>query len=42
MRRKKSFKETVSVILSDPPCKDSNTLFTSVPLKPDRDQKCDC
>ena len=27
-------KETVSVILSDPPCKNSNVQFTTVPLKP--------
>ena len=27
-------KGTVSVILSDPPCKESNVRFTTVPLKP--------
>ena len=33
-----SFKGIVSVILSDPPCKDCNVLFTTVPLKPLFDQ----
>ena len=27
-------KGTVSEILSDPPCKDGNARFTSVPIKP--------
>ena len=29
-------KGTVSVSLSDPPCKDSNDRFTTVPLKSDK------
>ena len=33
-----SFKGIVSVILSDPPCKDCNVRFTTVPLKPLFDQ----
>ena len=33
-----SFKGRVSVILSDPPCKDCNVRFTTVPLKPLFDQ----
>ena len=28
------FKKTVRIILNDPPCKDSNARFTTVPLKP--------
>ena len=28
------FKGTVCVTLDDPPCKDGNFRFTSVPLKP--------
>ena len=32
-------KRTVSVISSDPLCKDSNALFTTVPLKPNFNQK---
>ena len=28
------FKGTVSIISSDPPCKDDNVRFTTVPLKP--------
>ena len=31
---------TVSVISSDPPCKDSNVQFTTAPLKPLSDKKC--
>ena len=34
------FKGTVSVISNDPPCKDGNTQFTTVPLKPLSDKKC--
>ena len=36
-------KGTVCVILPDPPCKekDSNARFTTVPLKPKFDQKCE-
>ena len=34
------FKGTVSVISSDPPWKDGNARFTTVPLKPKSDQKC--
>ena len=30
---KTTFKGTVSVISNNPPCKDGNTLFTTVPLK---------
>ena len=33
-------KGTVSVISSDPPCKDGNALFTTVPLKHLADQFC--
>jgi len=33
-------KGTVSVISSEPSCKDSNAQFTTVPLKPLSDQKC--
>ena len=32
-------KRTVSVILSDPPSKDENIRFTTVPLKPQSDKK---
>ena len=32
------FKETVSVISSDPSCKDGNARFTTIPLKPLSDQ----
>ena len=32
------FKGTVSVISSDPPWKDGNARFTTVPLKPKSDQ----
>ena len=31
---------SVSVISSDPPCKNSKTRFTTVPLKPLTDQGC--
>ena len=31
----------LSAILSDPPCKDGNVQFTSVPLKPLSHQKCE-
>ena len=31
--RRKFIKGTVSIILSDPPCKDGNTRFTTVPWK---------
>ena len=34
------FKETVSVILSDPLCRDFYARFTTVPLKPLSDQQC--
>ena len=34
----KAFKGTVSVVLSDPPCKDGNAWFTTVPLKALSDQ----
>ena len=33
-------KGTESVISSDPPCKDGNVRFTTVPLKPCSDKKC--
>ena len=33
LNKKFKLKETVSVILSDPPCKDGNAGFTTVPLK---------
>ena len=29
-------KGTVSVILSDPPCKEGNARFTTIPLKPNQ------
>ena len=35
----KAFKGILSLILSCPPSKDSNALFTTVPLKPLSDQK---
>ena len=35
-----SFKGTLIVVLSDPPCKDGNARFTTVPLKPLSDQRC--
>ena len=28
------FKETVCIISSHPPCRDGNTRFTTVPMKP--------
>ena len=34
-----TLKGTVSVILDDPPCKDGNARFTTIPLKPLCDQK---
>ena len=34
------FKGTVSVILGDPPRKDGNARFTTIPLKPLPDHKC--
>ena len=34
------FKRTVSVISSDPPCKNGNLLFTTIPLEPVSDNKC--
>ena len=33
MRRDENVKGIVRVISSDPPCKDGNTRFTTVPLK---------
>ena len=33
-----SYKETLSVIANDPPCKDGNGRFTTIPLKPLSDQ----
>ena len=33
-----ALKETVSVILCNPPCKDVNSRFTTVPLKPYSDK----
>jgi len=33
-------KGTVSVISSDPPCKDGNARYTTVPLKALSDDKC--
>ena len=33
-------KGSLSIILSDPPYEDGNTLFTKVPLKPLSDQQC--
>ena len=35
-----NIKGTVSVISSDPPCKDSSIQFTTVPLKSLSDQTC--
>ena len=34
LSRKNNFKGTVSVISKDPTCKDINSRFTTVPLKP--------
>ena len=33
-------KGTVSVMLSDPSCKDGNVQFKTVPFKPQSDHKC--
>ena len=33
-KKKSTFKGTVTVISSDPPCKDSHVRFTTVPFKP--------
>ena len=35
-----SLKGTVCVILSDPPCKNANSRFTTVILKPKSDKNC--
>ena len=35
-----AFKQVVSVNLCDPPCKDDNVQFTTVPLKPLSDRYC--
>ena len=32
----RNVEETVSVILSDPPCKEGNARFTTIPLKPNQ------
>ena len=34
------YKGTVSVISNDPPCKDGNEQFTTIPLNTQSDQKC--
>ena len=37
-KKSDALKGTLSIISSDPPCKDANAQFTTVPLKPLSDQ----